>query len=41
MKSTKSAKLRTASSQIGYIGIGASQLATCMNLQLHEVANDK
>ena len=41
MKSTKSAKLRTASRLIGYIGIGACLLASCLYLLLHEVANDK
>ena len=40
MKSTKSAKLRTASRLVGYIGIGACLLASCLYLLLHEVAND-
>lgn len=41
MKSTKSAKLRTASRLIGYIGIGACLLASCLYLLLHEIADDK
>lgn len=41
MKSTKSAKLRTASRLVGYIGIGACLLASFVYLLLHEVANDK
>ena len=41
MKSTKSAKLRTASRLVGYIGIGACLLASCLYLLLHEVANEK
>lgn len=40
MKSTKSAKLRTASRLIGYIGIGACLLAACLYLLLHEIANE-
>lgn len=40
MKSTKSAKLRTASRLVGYIGIGACLLVSCLYLLLHEIAND-
>ena len=41
MKSTKSAKLRTASRLVGYIGIGACLLAAFLYLLMHEIADDK
>ncbi len=40
MEKTKSAKLRTASRLVGYIGIGACLLGAFAYLLLHEIAND-
>ena len=39
MEKTKSAKLRTASRLVGYIGIGACLLGAFAYLLLHEIAN--
>ncbi|HBF15685.1 MAG TPA: hypothetical protein DDW30_08445 [Clostridiales bacterium] len=39
MEKTKSAKLRTASRLVGYIGIGACLLGAFVYLLLHEIAN--
>lgn len=40
MEKTKSAKLRTASRLVGYIGIGACLLGSLVYLLLHEIANE-
>ena len=41
MEKTKSAKLRTASRFVGYIGIGACLLGSFLYLLLHEIFGKK